>query len=162
MHIFLLHQTLIYSFDIYSPIVSSVYPIQMYILKNAHSPTLRPKGTQTPTKLHISLLAEYNPPIVGSIYPIPNYIHPSWQNIIPQLLTAYIQYQYINSNGIYSPIVCSIYPIKCIFPKSAPEDRPDTPQPGCYKLRDRATAFVVKSVLSQFMRFWVYHSWWWR
>ena len=92
---------------IYSPIVGSVYPIQMYILKNAHSPTLRPKGTQTPTKLHISLLAEYYPPIVGSIYPIPNYIHPCWQNIIPLLLTAYIQYQYINSNGIYSPIVCS-------------------------------------------------------
>ena len=37
--------------DTFSPIVGNVYPIQMYILENAHSPTLRPKGAQTPSKL---------------------------------------------------------------------------------------------------------------
>ena len=37
-----------------------------------------------------------------------NYIYPCWHNIIPQLLAAYIQYQYINSNGIYSPSVGNI------------------------------------------------------
>ena len=35
--------------DTFSPIVGNVYPIQMYILENAHSPTPRPKGAQTPS-----------------------------------------------------------------------------------------------------------------
>ena len=121
--------------------IGSVYPIQMYILKT-HIP--QPCAQR----------AHRHPP--NYIYHI--YIYPCWQNIIPQFLAAYIQYQYINSNGKYSPIVCSIYPIKCIFPRPAPEDRSDTPKPGCYKLRNRATDFVVKSVLSQFMRFWVYQG----
>ena len=30
------------------PIVGSIYPIQIHILENVHSPTLCPKGTQTP------------------------------------------------------------------------------------------------------------------
>ena len=34
--------------DTFSPNVGNVYPIQMYILENAHSPTPRPKGAQTP------------------------------------------------------------------------------------------------------------------
>ena len=35
-------------------IVGSIYPIQIYIFKNVHSPTLCPKGTQKPSNLHSS------------------------------------------------------------------------------------------------------------
>ena len=33
--------------DIYPPIVGCIYPIQVYILRNVHFPTLRLNGTQT-------------------------------------------------------------------------------------------------------------------
>ena len=35
--------------DTCPPIVGCIYPIQVYILRNVHSPTLRPKGTKTPS-----------------------------------------------------------------------------------------------------------------
>ena len=38
----------IYPNVIYSPIVGIIYPIQIYIWLNVHSPTLRPKGAHTP------------------------------------------------------------------------------------------------------------------
>ena len=47
----------------FSPIVGNVYPIQMYILKNAHSPTPRPKGAQTPS----NFLPSIPYPLLGSI-----------------------------------------------------------------------------------------------
>ena len=70
-----------------SQIVGIVYPIQIYISKNVHSPTLCPKGTQKPSNLHSSskcwhdisniniyLQVTYAPQIVGIIYPIQIYI----------------------------------------------------------------------------------------
>ena len=41
-------------------IVGSIYPIQIYIFKNVHSPTLCPKGTQKPSNLHSSPKCWYN------------------------------------------------------------------------------------------------------
>ena len=37
-----------------SQIVGIIYPIEIYISKNVHSPTLCPKGTQKPSSLHSS------------------------------------------------------------------------------------------------------------
>ena len=66
-----------------SQIVGIIYPIEIYISKNVHSPTLCPKGTQKPSNLHSSskcwhdisninlyLQVTYTPQIVGIIYPI--------------------------------------------------------------------------------------------
>ena len=36
--------------SIYPPIVGSICPIQIYVIENVHSPSLCPKGTQTPPK----------------------------------------------------------------------------------------------------------------
>ena len=68
-------------------IVGSIYPIQIYIFKNIHSPILCPKGTQKPSNLHsspkcwhdisntnICIQLTHTPQIVGSIYPIQIYI----------------------------------------------------------------------------------------
>ena len=73
-----------------SQIVGIMYPIQICISKNVHSPTLCPKGTQKPPNLHSSpkrwhaiihisniniyLQVTYTPQIVGIIYPIQKYI----------------------------------------------------------------------------------------
>ena len=52
----LLYQLQIYKVQVTysSQIVGIVYPIQIYISKNVHSPTLCPKGTQKPFNLHSS------------------------------------------------------------------------------------------------------------
>ena len=64
-------------------IVGSIYPIQLYISKIVHSPTLCQKGTQKPSNLHSSpkcwhdisntniyIQLIHTPQIVGSIFPI--------------------------------------------------------------------------------------------
>ena len=72
----------------YTPqIVGIIYPIQIYISENVHSPNLYPKDTQKPSNLHSSskcwhdisniniyLQVTYAPQIVGIIYPIQIYI----------------------------------------------------------------------------------------
>ena len=94
MHISLLHQTVIYSTDIYSPIVSSVYPIQtyiyVYIFLKMHIPqhptVIYPPNTNihiSNTNIHIPKPCgrrahrhhptDTYPPIVGRIYQIPVY-----------------------------------------------------------------------------------------
>ena len=48
------------STDIYPPNVGRIYPIQKYILQNAHSLTLRPKGTQkTSQNVHFLTRIQY-------------------------------------------------------------------------------------------------------
>ena len=80
-------------------IVGSIYPIQIYIFKNVHSPTLCPKGTQKPSNLHSSpkcwhdisntniyIQLTYTPQIVGSIYPIQIciFINVHFQTVCPK------------------------------------------------------------------------------
>ena len=68
-------------------IVGIIYPIQIYISENVHSPNLYPKDTQKSCNLHSSskcwhdisniniyLQVTYTPQIVGIIYPIQIYI----------------------------------------------------------------------------------------
>ena len=54
----------------------------MYILQNVHYPTLRPRGSQTPSNAWI------------------------WLIHIPQMLAVYIQYKYIHQN-MYIPKPCA-------------------------------------------------------
>ena len=49
--------------DTFSPIVGNVYPIQMYFLENAHSPTSRRAHRHPPTDLYS--------PIVAGVLPSP-------------------------------------------------------------------------------------------
>merc|ERR1719458_1332122 len=109
--------------------VGSIYPIQIYIFKNVHSPTLCPKGTQKPSKLHLShkcwhdisntniyIQLTHTPHIIGSIYPFskihipqscarrahrnpPTYIHP------PSVGIIYPIQIYIFKN-VHSPTLC--------------------------------------------------------
>ena len=78
-------------------IVGIIYPIQIYISKYVHSPTLCPKGRQKPPTY-------INPPNVGIIYPISTYIF-KWHTL-PKLLASYIQYKYRISKYVHSPTLC--------------------------------------------------------
>ena len=105
MHIPKPEQTVIYSTYIYFPIVSSVYPIPMYILK-MHIPQ-PPTGIYSPyTNIHIPNTnihipkpygrsahrhppTDTYPPIVGRIYPIPVYIQTAYIYIYSPVLVVY-------------------------------------------------------------------------
>ena len=71
--------------------VGSIYPIQIYISKNVHPPTLCPKGTQKPYNLHSSPKCW---PVISNIKIYFNC------HRLPTLLAAYIKYKCSLSNPV--------------------------------------------------------------
>ena len=90
--------SLIYLQVTYIPqIVGIIYPIQIYISKNVHSPTLCPKGTQKPSNLHSA------PKCWHDIYNINIYLPVTY---IPQIVGIIYLIQIYISKNVHSPNLC--------------------------------------------------------
>ena len=102
--------------QLYTPqIVGIIYPMQIYIFKIVHSPTLCPKGTKKPSNLHSSpkcwhdisnihiyFEVTHTPQAVGIVYPIQIYIFNNLTYIFQKFVEVYSRPKNIISRSLRS------------------------------------------------------------